>query len=346
MEAYLHDIEQELQKIVPHKIEPSFIHSHIGSSFTDKEYPLVEAIISPARDLLYRGGKRWRPLLMLLVAHMVGGKESYDKALPLTPLVELPHNGSLIIDDIEDNSDLRRGEKAIHTIYGTDISINAGNFLYYYPTLLIDNSSFSSEKKLSLYQIYARNMRNIHLGQGMDITWHNNQRMIPTTSAYELMCKMKTGCLAAMGSELGCAVASDDQKLITSCGHLGEDIGLLFQMIDDILNLESGNPGKHQGDDIVENKKSLPIIMYIEQFPNQQEEVFELFAYAKKHGYEKSQSKILLFLEKINDSGVLQQARFDALKMHKELIARIHSLFDESKEREHILNLMDFIVSQ
>ena len=106
---------------------------------------------------------------MVLCCELAGGEA--EEALPLAPVVEFPHNGSLIVDDIEDSSDLRRGEPAVHKIYGEDMSINTGNLLYFLPTFLIDESDFSDELKLRLYRYYTVNLRRLHFGQGLDIQW-------------------------------------------------------------------------------------------------------------------------------------------------------------------------------
>ncbi len=104
----------------------------------------------PSIDLVLRGGKRWRPMMMLLFCELESGGQD---VLPLTPLVELPHNGSLMIDDIEDGADLRRGKEAVHITYGIDMAINSGNFLYFLPSYLIDKSDFSDSKKTEIIQI-------------------------------------------------------------------------------------------------------------------------------------------------------------------------------------------------
>jgi len=86
------------------------------------------------------------------------------------------HNGSLIVDDIEDQSELRREKPCVHKIYGVDVAINAGNMMYFLPMLLIkNNNKYSTKVKNELYKIYIDEMVNIHMGQAWDIYWHNNK---------------------------------------------------------------------------------------------------------------------------------------------------------------------------
>lgn len=340
MKIWLEDIEQELYRMLPLRVGQNWLEMVLQDSSQFSDDTVFDAICEPARDLVYRGGKRWRPLLMLLVAKMLGGQTAFDTAKQLITLVELPHNGSLIIDDIEDGSDLRRGKPATHITYGTDISINAGNMLYFLPTLAIDEASVSEHLKLRLYQIYATYMRKIHLGQGMDITWHHTSNLIPSVEAYEMMCRMKTGCLAAMGAELGAAIATEDLKVIKESGRIAETLGYGFQIIDDVINLEKGNPGKNRGDDIVENKKSLPIILYANAHPEKREELFRVLARANKIGYDAAKDEIMALITSIEDAGVLSQAREFAFALFEQVIKDIEKVYESSSDRDFLIAMV------
>lgn len=346
MEKYFKKIEKQLNSLLPSSVDSSWIKKVNNGKIEIDDNSLFDQICEPARDLVFRGGKRWRPLLMLLVAKMIGGQKAVEVALELVTLVELPHNGSLIIDDIEDNSVLRRGEKAVHIKYGVDISINAGNFLYYLPTLTIDNSTLTDKQKLTVYSIYTTYMRKIHLGQGMDIVWHRDTKTIPSIEAYKSMSRLKTGCLAAMGTQLGAAVATDDEKIIAKAAEIGEKIGLAFQIIDDIINLERGNVGKNRGDDIVENKKSLPIILWANKNQTELPSLFNLFEKAKKRGYKKSKTEILSFIDKLIQFGSLEEAKLIANEIIQEVNSLIRELFTESEERTYLLSMLSEFASK
>ncbi len=169
----------------------------------------ADALIAPAYDLVRRGGKRWRPLLMTLVCGAAGGNEA--DCLPLTPLVELPHNASLIHDDIEDHSDTRRGEPSVHIKYGEDIGINSGSFLYFLPTVCIDqwnagganSGADTAVARNAVWRLWAFHLRRLHLGQALDIQWHRSFDIIPTVDEYLAMCALKTGALARLAVTLG-----------------------------------------------------------------------------------------------------------------------------------------------
>ncbi|MDR1388689.1 MAG: polyprenyl synthetase family protein [Treponema sp.] len=228
-------------------------------------------LIAPARDLLERGGKRWRPLLSLLVCEALGGGEA---VLPLLPLVEFSHNASLIHDDIEDNSAERRGKPALHLLYGEDTAINSGAFLYFLPLACLEAWDGDDRAKNAVGALWARHMRALHLGQSMDIAWHRGQvparcerdEFPPNIAEYETMCALKTGSLARFAALLGAETALGPKLDIPAAKSLAlaaEKLGVGFQIIDDVKNLTTGLPGKQRGDDIVEGKMSLPILSFL-----------------------------------------------------------------------------------
>ncbi|MDR0569189.1 MAG: polyprenyl synthetase family protein [Spirochaetaceae bacterium] len=249
---------------------------------------LLKSLTLPGWDLLNRGGKRWRPLLMTLICEALGGG---DNALPLTPLVEFPHNASLIHDDIEDNSDTRRGEPAVHIRYGEDAAVNAGTFLYFLPLACLDRWSAPVGLKYAVLEQWSLHLRRLHLGQAMDIQWHKNPAVLPAITEYNLMCRLKTGSLARLAAVLG-GLASNLQEnltekkpeIIKEFAETAETIGIGFQILDDVKNLVAGNPGKKRGDDIAEGKKSLPILLYLHRRPDRREFAERCFSAAKIRG--------------------------------------------------------------
>ena len=346
MQHWLTQIETELNRVFPASFDQNWIDWMLDCSAEAADKHVFNQFCEPAKDLLARGGKRWRPLLMMLTAKMLGGEPALELAGKLVSLIEMPHNGTLIIDDIEDKSDLRRGKPAVHLLYGEDFSINAGNLLYFLPTKVLDEVLLEDSVKLRIYQIYARYMRRVHLGQGMDISWHHDNTKIPTLEEYELMCRLKTGCLAAMGSEVGAAVAVDDMDIVRKAGHIAETIGVGFQILDDVINLEKGNPGKRQGDDIVENKKSLPIILYANANPDQHDYLFSALQFAQISGYEKASDSIIALIKKIKDSGALEKAKGRAFELFGQAFDEIHALYPPSSERDFLLAMIkDFMTA-
>jgi octaprenyl-diphosphate synthase len=304
---------------------------------------LMRPLTVPGYDLIQRGGKRWRPLLMTLVCESMGGGE---RALPLTPLVEFPHNASLIHDDIEDNSDERRGQPATHIRYGVDTAINSGAFLYFLPLACVAAWDATPEQKDTVYRLWGESMRRLHLGQSIDINWHRDPACVPSIEEYDLMCRLKTGSLAQLAVTLGlvAALPSTEKRvaLIKKWGQAAEKLGMGFQILDDVKNLTTGNQGKKRGDDVVEGKKSLPVLLYLRGRPEQSEWLGYCFAEARKAGPAAPQVEELI--RELIASGVIAkaEARGKALiNTAREVFADIPA--DSGDTRNELSGLFDFI---
>jgi len=278
-------IEGSLQETLPKHPDVSWWHKVFPGvpAGPERAMPLLE----PGQDLFNRGGKRWRPLLAHLVCRALGAG---DAALPLLSLVEFPHNASLIHDDLEDNSDERRGKPAIHLLYGSDTAINSGSFLYFLPLTVLENWDGDPLTRLRIWKLWAEHLRLLHLGQSLDIAWHReggsdfgdeSTAYIPSPEEYMLMCGLKTGCLARFAALLGAEIAGSaacpaggvsaadvitlDKEFTASLGEAAQKLGVGFQILDDVKNLTTGIPGKKRGDDVVEGKKSLPVLLFLQK---------------------------------------------------------------------------------
>jgi len=347
----LKNIEAAIDRWLPGKTETeketttktdSFWRQEVFPGLTDIDPTLLNSLAAPGRDLVSRGGKRWRPLLMVLVCEALGGR---DTALPLAPLVEFSHNATLIHDDIEDNSDERRGKPAVHLIYGVDVAINSGSFLYFLAPACISSWAAGLESKEGLsgsatelakaevYALWAGFMRKVHLGQAMDIHWHRNLDTIPPVDEYYKMCGLKTGCLARFAAELGVLASDIASNTVGNTGLLvagrmgsaAEKLGVGFQILDDVKNVSVGIAGKKRGDDIVEGKKSLPILLFLNRWPEKKEMVLRCFREARAGGV--CAPEVEELIQALTSSGVLAEAETRA----KGFIADAQEIFTISK---------------
>jgi geranylgeranyl pyrophosphate synthase len=211
---------------------------------------------------LNRGGKRWRPVLLLLTAEALG--KQADDVVDFVSLCEIVHNGTLAVDDIEDNSDLRRGKPALHLMFGVDVAINAGNAMYYLPLLVLKErkATLAPATLIAAYEVYAQEMINLHFGQGMDIWWHSGKGADPNSQQYLQMCAFKTGTLARLSAKLAALVCGATPPQVEAIGRFAETIGVAFQIQDDILNLagDKFSELKGLGEDIHEGKRTLMVL--------------------------------------------------------------------------------------
>ena len=258
------EIDRIIEKYIPKKATKEWLEFVFGKpSYSYNLKVAQKTLIEPTWNFLNRGGKRWRPILFLLVTEATGGDMKKIKDFALIP--ELIHDGTLIIDDIEDQSEFRRGKPCLHKIFGEDIAINVGNFLYYLPLLVFikNKNKFKPEVLLRAYETYIQEMINIGFGQGTDIFWHKGKADKISEKEYLQMCIFKTGCLSRMSAKLAVILSKRSDKLAEKVGKIAEAIGVAFQIQDDILNLTGEEFGKKKGglgEDITEGKMSLLVI--------------------------------------------------------------------------------------
>lgn len=170
----------------------------------------------------------------------------------ITQVIDKLHNASLLIDDIEDDSDKRRGLPVAHRIYGIPSTINTANYIYFQAL-----SDLNSLNDLNLINIVNDELINLHRGQGMDLYFRDNH-ICPSTKEYLEMVNNKTGGLLRLAGRLMLSKSSSNLNLIP----LINIIGVLFQIRDDYCNLFEISYTKNKGfaEDISEGKFSYPII--------------------------------------------------------------------------------------
>ncbi|MDR2543501.1 MAG: polyprenyl synthetase family protein [Treponema sp.] len=317
-------IDAELKHWLPEEPDSEWAEKVFGDIGRKADLESIKLLLAPLRELLFRGGKRWRPLLMILVCETFGGG---DAAIPLSPVVEFSHNASLIHDDIEDASDERRGKPAIHKIFGIDVGINSGSFFYFLASACIDSHTQNADtlNKSSIYKLWMDCIRRLHLGQSMDINWHRNTSFIPALDEYFLMCALKTGSLARLSTELGALIPGVLPDTVKSLGDAADKLGIGFQILDDVKNLTTGIHGKKRGDDVVEGKKSLPVILYLNKYPEKQNRIFEIFNIAKQKGSAAPEVEELISI--LSSSGVLEEAE----EIGKSLLTEAKGIFRNHK---------------
>ena len=277
----LEKIEEALNAGLPERADDAWLRETFGALPEGAGAEAALALIEPCRALLLRGGKRWRPLLLVLSCELAGSPA--EAAYPLAPAVELSHTASLIHDDIEDCAEERRGAPCAHITHGVDAALNAASWLYFNAQVCIAKYEAAPGLKARLFAILNRELRRLHLGQAMDIAWHRNSRLVPSRKQYEAMIRLKTGTLASLAAEMGCTAGGADSAETLELKQIACNAGAAFQILDDVKNLTTGVPGKRRGDDIVEGKKSLPVVIHAEAGG---ESLSALFEEARRSGIE------------------------------------------------------------
>lgn len=179
----------------------------------------------------------------------------------ITKVIGLLHTASLLVDDVEDNSLLRRGFPVAHTIFGIPQTINSSNYVYF--CALQELSKLKNPQKV--INIFTEELLNLHRGQGMDLFWRDTLTC-PTEDDYLEMVGNKTGGLFRLGIKL---MQAESRSLI-DCVSLVNIIGLIFQIGDDYKNLFSKEYSENKGmcEDLTEGKFSFPVIHSIRSDPS------------------------------------------------------------------------------
>ncbi len=206
-------------------------------------------------------GKLLRPIITMMCCALMGG--THAQALPLAAGIQLIHDFSLIHDDIQDNSDLRRGRTTLWTIWGLAQGINAGDGMFVVAHLAIQRlrqTGLSAERVLDILARFDRTILSICEGQYLDISFEGKQTV--TEDEYVAMVTRKTAVLLAACCELGAMAANASEGAAAALGEFGLHLGISFQMQDDILGIW-GDPavtGKPDAADLLRRKQSLPVI--------------------------------------------------------------------------------------
>ncbi|NCF70349.1 MAG: polyprenyl synthetase family protein [Chlamydiales bacterium] len=228
---------------------------------------LYSSLFKAARYSLLAPGKRLRPLLVLATVRALGGNEN-EAVIPASTL-EMVHTYSLIHDDLPsmDNDDLRRGRPTLHKVFPEGHSILAGDFLLTYAFEVLSNkSSLQAEKSLKLINTLAKYAGSSGLIGGQIIDLESSSRDDITQAILEEMDQGKTSSLFSCCLSFA-AILSNREDLIPTLDQLGKNLGLIFQIIDDLLEIESTEDaiGKSTHSDSNNHKATYPSILGLEQ---------------------------------------------------------------------------------
>ena len=242
-------IERQLSKLIPE-------HHHS-----------YQHLFGAARYAVLEGGKRLRPILTLATAQMLGG--NIERALTPACALEIVHTYSLIHDDLPcmDNDDFRRGKLTVHKKYSEGHAVLTGDYLLTYAFEILANlPDVSAEKKITLISLLAQRIGSEGMigGQIMDIDAVGKHINLETLQALH---RNKTGALITTAVEFGGILSDANDEQMNQLRQFGENIGLAFQIIDDILDVTSSQAkhGRLIASDILNKKPTYITLLGLEQ---------------------------------------------------------------------------------
>ena len=292
----------------------------------------VVLINQVAEYIVGAGGKRLRPMLLLLAAGALGHRG--PDAHQLAAVVEFIHTATLLHDDVVDESDLRRGRRTANAVWGNAASVLVGDFLYSRSFQLMVELD-----RIEVMRILADTTNRIAEGEVLQLLHVRN----PDTdeAAYLRVIERKTAVLFAAATRLGALLAGADDRTCDALHDYGLNLGYAFQIADDVLDYASDAQtlGKNLGDDLAEGKPTLPLI-HVMRAGTEAER--KLVRHAIEHG---GKSDLDAVVRAIHRVGALDYARIKAREEANFAIARLEVLPD-SAYRDSLLQLAHFSVER
>ncbi len=238
----------------------------INIALSEATETLPPSVVHIARYVLGHGGKRLRPLLTVLTARLFGYTSS--DIYPLAAAMEMFHVATLLHDDVMDNAELRRGQTATHKRYGVTEAILTGDALLAKGNQLV--ASFGDPR---LTEAASDAIARTAAGEIMEIA--NQGKYHPNLMTYLDIIAGKTAWMIRTSCRIGALKAGVSDELVERAADYGYNIGMAFQMVDDVLDFApSAQTGKPEGGDIREGKLTPPIFFYVDTLSDSDRERF------------------------------------------------------------------------
>jgi geranylgeranyl diphosphate synthase type I len=298
-----------------------------------------EGLYKAARHLIFSGGKRLRPFILITSCKLVGGDES--RAIPFAAAIELLHNFTLIHDDIMDQDRVRRGVPTVHTMYGVPVAIISGDLLFAktYEAALKAMNNVPSRTLIKVLDIITNSTIAICEGQALDMAFEEREDV--TEQEYFEMIERKTARLMVAAAQIGAIVGEGSPIEVDKIGQAVKAAGLAFQLVDDILGLTGDEKtlGKPVGSDIKEGKKTLIIIHGLKKADKQQRKAI-LRTLGNREASPEDINEVIDILKSL---GSIDYAAAKAEGLHRVAKDRI-SFFPPSAARDRFLSLFEYIL--
>jgi geranylgeranyl pyrophosphate synthase len=305
-----------------------FVEQRIREQAGDEHHPDLRSALT---HLLSSGGKRIRPTLGLLVGNMLGATE--EKLITLGASVELLHTATLVHDDLIDGALLRRGMPTLNARWSPAATVLTGDFLFARAAKLAAETDY-----LPLMKLFAETLATIVNGE---LTQMFSARGIIDRNNYYQRIYAKTASLFEMAALAASMVATEDEETRLSMKVFGYEVGMAFQIVDDILDFtgEESAVGKPIGSDLLNGLVTLPAIYYAEAHPHE-EDILSL-----PEGGWKETERVQRLVDGIRQSEAIRQSLDEARRAVNRALKSL-SEAPLSPEREALENLAKFIVDR
>lgn len=285
------------------------------------------------RYLYKRKGKQMRPMFVFLSAKVNG--QINDSTYIAASLIELLHTATLVHDDVVDDSNVRRGFFSINALWKNKVAVLVGDFLLSKGLLLsLDSNEFD------LLKIVSEATREMSEGELLQI--EKARKLDISEDIYFEIIRKKTASLIASCCAAGAASVKAESELIKKMKTFGENVGIAFQIKDDIFDYESSNrSGKPNGIDIKERKMTLPLIYLLNQ--SDFIEKRKIINIVKNHN--NNPEKVATVINKVNENGGIEYAR-EKMVLYHDKAMHILGEFPDSEAKTALKQLVDFTIER
>lgn len=294
----------------------------------------IKLIPEIAHHLIDSGGKRIRPLLLLICARLCGYHG--ESRFPMATVMEFIHTATLLHDDVIDEASLRRGKDSANKIFGNSVSILVGDFLCFKAFMLM-----SAIGNNDIFGLVSQMGNIMSEGEVFQLTKRGDINI--TREEYLNIIEKKTAVLISASCAAGAILGSASQKKIDALAKFGKNVGMAFQITDDVLDYTAKGKdfGKSIGKDLEEGKITLPLIFALKQSNEEEQNIIKEIIKRKK-GSHKAAREITNLIKKykaIESSLKVAAGYVNEAKLQL-------SIFSESPEKDHLNTVADYVLSR
>ncbi len=308
--------------------------SEIEIQLSENLKPYLDLVSEVAHHILFAGGKRLRPLLLVLSAKLCGYKDKYAKTI--SSAFEYLHAATLLHDDIIDDAGLRRGKKVAHSLYGNAITVLVGDFLLARALTICADSG-----KIKVIHIISQLTEHMSTGEVHQLMRKGDVTL--TEDEYLEVIRRKTAVLFQAACTVSAVIADAAEKKENALSEYGYNLGIAFQMVDDLFDytMDTADLGKEVGADLREGKLTLPIIHALKQADSANHD--QMVKIIQNEDFTVDEFKALVQLLEKNDGIAYTIAKATSfIEKAKDAL----SVFKASKIRDTLLDIADYTLAR
>ncbi len=322
------DLKQKILSAVESDLED------IEKALSDNLNPYLDLVSDVAGHILFSGGKRLRPLLMVLSARMCSYNGNYEKTF--STALEYLHTATLLHDDLVDGATLRRGKTVAHATWGNSITVLVGDYL-----LARALSISAGTGRLRVVQVLAELTENMSQGEVHQLMRKGDVKL--TEDEYLVVIRRKTAVLFKAACQVSAIIADAPEDKETALAEYGYNLGIAFQMADDLFDytLQTSDFGKEVGADLREGKLTLPVIYALKQANSSDRDL--MIKIIRNTDFTTDDFKTLLdLLIKYGGIDYTQETAASYIDTAKNALA----LFEPSPTKETMLDIADYALQR